>query len=68
MLSPAGGEAPADEIEKMPDQPRRQIGKKKNHSRYFCINEAGQTQWLTENDGELIVDFVARLRDRARAS
>lgn len=34
--------------------------KKKGMSKYFCINEDGETQWLTDYDGESIVNFVDR--------
>ena len=37
---------------------RKQSGKK--NSKYFCINEAGETQWLTDYDGDSMVDFIER--------
>ncbi len=34
----------------------------KNGSKYFCINEAGKTQWLTDYDGDNLVEFIDRHR------
>ena len=34
----------------------------KKGSKYFCINEAGKTQWLTDYDGDNLVEFVDRHR------
>jgi arylsulfatase A-like enzyme len=31
---------------------------KKKGSKYFCTNEAGKTQWLTDYDGDNIVEFI----------
>jgi arylsulfatase A-like enzyme len=36
------------------------IPPKKSNSKYFCINEAGETVWLTDYDGDSIVDFIER--------
>jgi len=33
---------------------------KKKGSKYFCTNEAGKTQWLTDYDGDNIVEFIER--------
>lgn len=38
-------------------------GKKGASSKYFCINEKGETVWLTDYDGEMMVDFVGRHKD-----
>jgi arylsulfatase A-like enzyme len=38
--------------------PKKKLGKK--ISKYFCINEAGKTQWLTDYDGDNIVEFIVR--------
>ncbi|MCH2064402.1 MAG: sulfatase-like hydrolase/transferase [Roseibacillus sp.] len=32
----------------------------KKSSKYFCINEAGETQWLTDYDGDNMVEFIER--------
>lgn len=29
-------------------------------SKYFCINEAGETMWLTDYNGDSMVDFIER--------
>ncbi len=42
---------------------RKNIEKKKGISKYFCVNEAGETVWLTDYDGDSMVDFVTRHRD-----
>ena len=34
--------------------------KKKEQSKYFCINAKGETVWLTDYDGDSMVDFVDR--------
>lgn len=34
--------------------------KPKRTSKYFCVNETGKTVWLTDYDGDSIVDFVER--------
>ena len=37
------------------------VGKKKgNQSKYFCINREGEEQWLTDYDGDSMVDFITR--------
>lgn len=36
------------------------IPPKKSKSKYFCINEAGETVWLTDYDGDSMVDFIDR--------
>ena len=33
---------------------------KKKGSKYFCTNEAGETQWLTDYDGDNMVEFIER--------
>lgn len=33
---------------------------KKKDSKYFCIDEAGKTRWLTDYDGDNIVEFIER--------
>jgi arylsulfatase A-like enzyme len=33
---------------------------KKKGAKYFCTNEAGKTQWLTDYDGDNIVEFIER--------
>ncbi len=40
-------------------KPPKKKSAKKN-SKYFCINEAGETQWLTDYDGDNMVKFINR--------
>ncbi|MGY8671548.1 MAG: sulfatase family protein [Verrucomicrobiia bacterium] len=37
--------------------------KPKRTSKYFCVNEAGETMWLTDYDGDSIVNFVERHKE-----
>jgi arylsulfatase A-like enzyme len=40
---------------------RKQFGGKKNgQSKYFCVNEENKTVWLTDYDGDSMVDFIER--------
>ena len=41
------------ELALLPQKPART-------STYFCRNEAGETVWLTDYDGDSMVDFVER--------
>ena len=49
-----------EEIEQLPEDVRKQVTKKDGHSKYFCINEAGETVWLTDYDGDSMTDFIQR--------
>lgn len=51
------------EIKELPKNLRKQIVKKKGKSKYFCVNQQGQEVWLTDYDGDSIVDFVDRHHD-----
>lgn len=42
---------------------QKHMKKKKGVSKYFCINEAGETVWLTDYDGESMVNFVDRHKE-----
>jgi len=42
---------------------RNQIAKKKGYSKYFCIDENGKTVWLTDYDGDSMVNFIDRHSD-----
>ena len=44
------------ELKKLP----KQVAKKGAKSKYFCLNEAGETQWLTDHDGDSMIDFIER--------
>lgn len=39
------------------------MAKKGAKSKYFCLDEAGRTVWLTDYDGDSMVDFVERHQD-----
>jgi arylsulfatase A-like enzyme len=39
---------------------RKQIAKKNGHSKYFCVNKEGETVWLTDYDGDSMVNFIGR--------
>lgn len=41
---------------------RRRVSKKHGVSKYFCVNEDGETVWLTDYDGDAMVDFIRRHR------
>lgn len=43
------------ELERLPAKQR-----KKRTSKYFCIDENGETMWLTDYDGGSMLDFVGR--------
>jgi arylsulfatase A-like enzyme len=49
-----------EELASLPEPLRKQLGKKGSKSKYFCINEAGEPQWLTDYDGDSMVDFIGR--------
>lgn len=48
------------ELADLPKQFAKQFGGKNGSSKYFCINKAGETVWLTDYDGDLMVDFIHR--------
>jgi arylsulfatase A-like enzyme len=39
---------------------RRQLADKKGKSKYFCVNENGETVWLTDCNGDSMVEFIDR--------
>jgi arylsulfatase A-like enzyme len=39
---------------------RRQLADKKGESKYFCVNEDGETVWLTDCNGDSMVEFIDR--------
>ena len=46
---------------KAPKATKKQSAKKKGgNSKYFCINEDGKTVWLTDYDGDSMVNFIDR--------
>jgi len=42
---------------------RKQLARKKGKSKYFCLNEDGETVWLTDYDGDSMVNFINRHND-----
>ncbi|MDG1896606.1 MAG: sulfatase-like hydrolase/transferase [Fuerstiella sp.] len=49
-----------EELARAPKALRKQIDGKGGMSKYFCINEDGETVWLTDYDGDLMVNFIGR--------
>ena len=49
-----------DELAKLDAPLRKQLAKHNGKSKYFCITEDGRTVWLTDYDGDSMVDFVRR--------
>ena len=52
-----------EEIARMPQDLQKQIAKKGGYSKYFCVNKKGETVWLTDYDGDSMVDFIDRHND-----
>ena len=51
------------EIAKLPPTLAAAVKRKGGKSKYFCINESGETQWLTDYDGDMMTDFVDIYKD-----
>lgn len=51
------------ELAGLPENLRKQFARKGGKSKYFCINEAGETMWLTDYDGDLMAGFIDRHKD-----
>ena len=49
-----------DKLAAASKETRKQIEKKNGKSKYFCTDENGQTVWLTDYDGDAMVNFVTR--------
>jgi len=49
-----------EELANLPEAFTKQFGRKKGQSKYFCVNEKGETVWLTDYDGDRMVDFIER--------
>ena len=52
-----------EELAGASDTLRKQIGGKDGKSKYFCLNEQGETVWLTDYDGDAMINFVDRHKD-----
>ena len=48
------------ELAKAPASLRKDLAKRDGKSKYFCINKKGKATWLTDYDGDSIVNFVER--------
>ena len=48
------------ELANLPEALRKRIATKNGLSKYFCVNEEGDTVWLTDYDGDSMVNFVER--------
>ncbi|NNJ24721.1 sulfatase family protein [Alienimonas chondri] len=51
------------EIAAMPVPLRRKIESQGGRSKYFCLDADGRERWLTDYDGDLMVEFVDRHAD-----
>ncbi len=49
-----------EELDGAPDEVRKRIAGNSGQSKYFCVNEQGETVWLTDYDGDSIVNFIDR--------
>ena len=52
------------ELADLPVSLRKQLAKKGGKSKYYCVDEEGKTTWLTDYDGDSMVDFVGRNKSR----
>ena len=46
------------ELLRLPPSLRRKLEEKNGKSKYYCINKDGKTMWLTDYDGDAMVEFV----------
>ena len=46
------------ELAGLPENLRKQLARKAGTSKYFCVNEAGETMWLTDYNGDSMVNFI----------
>lgn len=51
------------ELAKMPEPVAKSLRSKGGKSKYFCKDSRGKTVWLTDYDGDMVVDFVERHRE-----
>ena len=52
------------ELDRLPLSLRKELTKKSGKSKYYCVDEEGKTAWLTDYDGDSMVDFVDRNKSR----
>ncbi len=48
------------ELAQLPNALQKQLAKRNGKSKYLCKNKLGETKWLTDYDGDSIVNFVER--------
>jgi arylsulfatase A-like enzyme len=53
------------ELARLPENLRKSVARKAGRSKYFCVNEAGETVWLTDYNGDSMVNFVERHKDES---
>ena len=58
--SPPSKKYSQKELASASQQVRKQFSGKNGGSKYFCKNEDGETVWLTDYDGDSMVDFIDR--------
>ena len=51
------------ELAELPEVVRSMLSKKGGQSKFMCFNEAGDMIWLTDYDGDSMVNFVERHKD-----
>ena len=50
----------SQEMAQMPPALAKKFSSLKGGSKYFCVDGAGETRWLTDYDGDQMVDFIER--------
>jgi len=53
-----------EELASVPASLRKQIASRDGKSKYYCVNEEGKTVWLTDYDGDSMVNFIDRHKTR----
>ncbi len=51
------------EIAELPKKVGDAIKRKGGKSKYFCVNESGETMWLTDYDGDMMTRFIDNHQD-----
>ena len=51
------------ELERMPQSMAKSLKSKGGKSKYFCKDADGKTVWLTDYDGDMMVEFIERHRE-----
>ena len=53
-----------EELKALPQGLRQSLAKKGGKSKYYCLDASGETAWLTDYDGDSMVDFIRRNADQ----